>query len=49
MLLVVAILLLILWGVATIATYTLGGIIHLLLLIAVVMIVLHLFRGSKDH
>jgi hypothetical protein len=47
MLLVIAILLLVLWGGATFAAYTMGGIIHILLVIAVVMIVLHLFRGSR--
>jgi hypothetical protein len=41
----VAIVLLILWALGMVSAYTLGGFIHILLVIAVVMILLRLIRG----
>jgi hypothetical protein len=41
----VAIVLLILWALGIVSAYTLGGFIHVLLVIAVVMILLRLIRG----
>lgn len=41
----VAIVLLILWALGMVSAYTLGGFIHVLLVIAVVMILLRLIRG----
>ena len=46
MLLTIAVLLLILWFLGVITAFTIGGFIHLLLLIAVVMIVIRLVRGE---
>jgi Family of unknown function (DUF5670) len=39
--------LLILWALGTITSYTMGGFIHVLLLVALVMVFLDLFRGHK--
>ncbi len=41
----VAIVLLILWALGMVSAYTLGGFIHVLLVIAVVMVLLRLIRG----
>jgi hypothetical protein len=41
----VAVVLLILWALGMVSAYTLGGFIHVLLVIAVVMILLRLIRG----
>ena len=46
MLLTIAVLLLILWFLGVITAFTIGGFIHPLLLIAVVMIVIRLVRGE---
>jgi len=35
------------WGVSLFALHVTGGLIHLLLLIAAISLVLHLFRGSR--
>jgi small neutral amino acid transporter SnatA (MarC family) len=35
------------WGVSWFALHVTGGLIHLLLLIAAISLVLHLFRGSR--
>lgn len=42
-----AIVLLILWLVGLISSYTLGGMIHILLVIAVVMILLRIIQGRR--
>lgn len=47
MLLTIAILLLILWGLGLITSYTLGGFIHLLLIIAIIMILVRVIRGEN--
>ncbi len=39
--------LIILWALGLITTYTLGGFIHILLIIAVVMIVMQLVTGRR--
>ena len=41
----IAIVLLILWALGMVSAYTMGGFIHVLLVIAVVMILLRLIRG----
>jgi hypothetical protein len=41
----VAIVLLILWALGMVSSYTIGGFIHILLVIAVVMILVRLIRG----
>ncbi|WP_216902370.1 lmo0937 family membrane protein [Synechococcus sp. CCY 9618] len=45
MLQTIAVVLLILWLLALVTSYTMGGLIHVLLVIAVVMIVLRLISG----
>ncbi len=46
MLLIIAILILIFWG-GGLAFHVAGGLIHILLVIALVMFVLHLLRGNR--
>lgn len=47
MLLTIAVLLLILWGLGLITSYTLGGFIHLLLVIAIIMVLIRVIRGRN--
>jgi hypothetical protein len=47
MLFTIAAVLIILWLLGLITSYTMGGIIHLFLVIALVMIVLSLFGGRR--
>ena len=47
MLYTIAIILLILWLLGLVSSYTLGGFIHILLVIAIVVVVLNLLRGRK--
>jgi len=47
MLMTLAIILLILWALGLVTSYTLGGFIHILLLIALVVIVINLFSGRR--
>ncbi len=42
-----AIILIVLWALGLVSAYTLGGFIHLLLVIAVVMIVLRIIQGRR--
>jgi hypothetical protein len=46
MLLTIAVLLIILWFLGVVTAVTVGGFIHLLLLIAIVMVVIRLLRGE---
>jgi hypothetical protein len=43
----VAIVLLILWGLGMVSSYTVGGFIHVLLVIAVVVILVRIIRGRS--
>jgi len=43
----IAILLIILWLLGLVSSYTLGGFIHILLVVAVVMILLRLIEGRR--
>jgi len=43
----IAILLLIFWALGLVSSYTLGGFIHVLLVIAVIMILVRLVRGRS--
>lgn len=43
----IAILLVLLWALGFFSAYTMGGLIHLLLVIAVVVIVIRLLRGQR--
>jgi len=47
MLTTIAIILIILWLVGLITSYTLGGFIHVLLVIAIIMILIRLIQGKK--
>jgi hypothetical protein len=47
MLTTVAVILLILWLLGFVTSYTLGGFIHVLLVIAIIMILLRLIRGEN--
>jgi hypothetical protein len=43
----IAIILLILWALGLVSAYTMGGFIHILLVIAVVMILLRVIQGRR--
>ncbi|MDD5165566.1 MAG: lmo0937 family membrane protein [Candidatus Pacebacteria bacterium] len=47
MLTTIAIILIVLWLLGIVTTYTIGGFIHILLVIAVIMILIRLVRGEK--
>jgi len=47
MLYTVAVVLIILWLLGLVSSYTMGGLIHILLVVALVVIVLNLLRGRK--
>jgi len=43
----IAIVLLILWFLGMVSSYTVGGFIHILLVIAIIMILVRLIKGEK--
>jgi hypothetical protein len=43
----IAIILLILWALGLVSSYTMGGLIHLLLVIAIVVILLRVIQGRR--
>ena len=47
MLQTIAIILIILWLLGMVTSYTIGGFIHILLVIAIVMILIHLIQGRS--
>ncbi len=47
MLLTIAIILIILWLLGVVTSYTLGGFIYLLLVVAIVMILIRVIRGEN--
>lgn len=47
MLWTIAVILIVLWLLGLVTSYTLGGFIHLLLVIAIIVILLRLIRGEK--
>jgi hypothetical protein len=47
MLWIIAVILIVLWLVGLVSSYTLGGFIHILLVIAVVIIILNLIQGRR--
>lgn len=47
MLLTIGIILLVLWLLGIVTSYTMGGFIHILLVIAVVVILVRIIRGDK--
>lgn len=47
MLMTILLVLLVLWALGMATAYTMGGLIHLLLLVAVVVVVVRLFQGRR--
>ena len=47
MFLIVAVLLAVLWGLGLFAFHAAGGLIHLLLLVALISVVIHFMRGRR--
>jgi len=47
MLTTIAIILVILWFLGLVTSYTIGGFIHVLLVIAIIMILIRLIKGEK--
>jgi hypothetical protein len=47
MLWVIAIVLLVLWAVGMVSSYTLGGFIHLLLVVAVIAVLIRIIQGRR--
>ncbi len=47
MLTTIAVILLVLWAIGLVTSYTLGGLVHILLVIALVLIVIRLVQGRK--
>ena len=47
MLYTIAVVLLILWLLGLVTSYTMGGVIHLLLVVALVMVLFNFFAGRK--
>ena len=43
----IAIILLILWGLGLVSSYTMGGLIHILLVVAIVVILVRLIQGRR--
>jgi len=43
----IAVLLVILWLIGMVSSYTLGGFIHILLVIAVIVIIIRIIRGRR--
>ena len=47
MLYTIAVILLVLWALGLVSSYTLGGFIHVLLVVAIVMVLVNLISGRK--
>ena len=47
MLWTIAVILIILWLLGVVTTYTLGGFIHILLIIAIVVVLIRVIKGQK--
>jgi hypothetical protein len=47
MLMTIAVILLILWALGLVSSYTIGGLIHVLLVIAIVIILVRVIQGRK--
>jgi len=47
MLYTIAVVLLVLWALGLVSSYTMGGFVHLLLIVAVVMILLRIIQGRR--
>ena len=44
---IIAIVLLVLWALGLVSSYSMGGFIHILLVVAIVMILLRIIRGRR--
>ena len=47
MLWTIAIVLLVLWSLGLVSSYTMGGFIHILLVIAIIVVLLHIIQGRR--
>ena len=47
MLWTIAVILLVVWGLAMAASFAMGGYIHILLVLAVIMVLIHMARGQR--
>jgi hypothetical protein len=47
MLIAIAVALFLLWGVGLVASYTMGGLIHILLAVAVIVVLMRIIRGRR--
>jgi hypothetical protein len=47
MLMTIAIILLVLWALGLVTSYTMGGLIHILIVVAVVIILVRLIQGRR--
>ena len=47
MLWTIAVILLVLWGLGWVTSYTIGGYIHILLVVAVIVVVVRLIQGRR--
>lgn len=45
--LTIAVILIVLWALGFLTSYTMGGLIHLLLVVAIVIILIRVLRGQK--
>ncbi|NVN91352.1 MAG: lmo0937 family membrane protein [Desulfuromonadales bacterium] len=43
----IALLLIILWALGLVSSYTLGGLIHILLVVAIIVLILGVFQGRR--
>ena len=48
MLYTIVIILLVLWALGLVTSYTLGGFVHILLVVALVILILNFFRGRRS-
>jgi len=48
MLYTIAIVLLVLWALGLVSAYTMGGFIHVLLVVAVIMVIINLVNGRRS-
>ncbi len=47
MLMTIAIILIVLWALGLVTSYTMGGVIHVLLVIAIIILVVRLIQGRR--
>jgi len=47
MLWTIAVILLVLWALGMVSSYTLGGFIHLLLVLAIIVVLIHVIQGRS--